>query len=316
MSVLAAKAKKAMIIIAPAGCGKSTVTNALAFLYTGKTKIYDSLTRGGLRYTGKELHNFNGLVVIDDLGKVDTQYSRIATITTFAELCYSHFIRKLTMTLNIQVENFYGSALMNIQPSVFDPVVQSPEWEAVIRDKTIRYYHLFRPLQPNLNPINVKLEKGYAVEDVKHVWSKGKLAQILRRVASMQWSRTRVLEHLNDLLKAAAALDYRKEVDVADYRLLYYLMKPMTLERHLIYKSGFEVGQVFNSNAFCVLVELASYRELTEEQIAEDYHVSPSTVDRLLATVPEFCFTKTNSPHLVLPTKYGKEVLWLAGAYE
>ncbi|GAH53668.1 unnamed protein product, partial [marine sediment metagenome] len=56
---------------------------------------------------------FGGLVVIDDLGKVDTNYSRIHTVTSFAELCYSHFISKHTMTVTVEIGEFHGSAILN-----------------------------------------------------------------------------------------------------------------------------------------------------------------------------------------------------------
>jgi len=316
MALVATKAKKCMITIAPAGCGKSTVTNALRNLDWIETRIYDSVTRGALRFIAKELSGFNGLVVIDDMGKIDTQYSRMATTTTFAELCYSHFIRKLTMTLNINVEDFYGSAILNIQPSVFSGLIEGAEWEAVIRDKTLRYYHLHRPIKSCEEPIRVKPEKGIPINQVSFPNRRSKMYRLLEAIGRIQWSRARVHEHLTDLLRACAALDRRTRIGVQDYHLLYYLMKPMVAERFLVDKSGFELGRWFNSNAFCILVELASYPELTPRHIADDYHVAPSTVNRLLSTVTEYCFLKSNSPEAVIPTKFGMKVLEVIGAYE
>jgi len=315
-TLLCAKARKCVLNISPAGCGKSAASEAVAHIYTPQVRTYDSVTRGALRFIDNELSNYWGLVIIDDLGKVDTTYSRMATITTFAELCYSHFVRKLTMTLNIAVNDFHGAAILNIQPVLMVGIMQSDEWEAVIRDKTVRYYHLFRPLKPKRNPPRVQFDLGLPMEDVKTPKGRGALWYKMVRIGLVQWSYARVLEHCTDLLRAAAAIDGRRRVNASDYYTCIKLMKPMMLERFLMEKYAFEAGRVFQHNAFCILTELATHSDLTLDTVCVDYKVSPSTAERLIGTVSDWAFVLTNSPKRVMPTEYAKKVLRLVGVYD
>jgi hypothetical protein len=115
-----------------------------------------------------------------------------------------------------------------------------------------------------------------------------KLHNKLENIASIQWSDARVLEHLDDLLKASAALDHRTEVDNNDYVLLNKLMKPMTVEKYCRSKYGFETGRAFNTNLMAVLVEFASWPNINIARIARDYKVSESTVYRLLSEIKDW----------------------------
>ena len=90
----------------------------------------------------------------------------------------------------------------------------------------------------------------------------------------------------------------------------------MQLERYIIMTYGFETGRTFQNNLYCVLVELASHGQPTIPTICEDYKVSPSTVERLIATMKEWCWIKTNSPKRVLPTEDAQVILDLIGAHQ
>jgi hypothetical protein len=281
------KAKKCLLVISPAGCGKSAVSDAVASHYPDAIKI-DSVTRSGLRDFKDVFTHYQGLVAIDDLGKVDTNYSRIATVTSFAELCYSHFISKHTMTVTVEIAEFFGSAILNVQPPVLASLVEADEWEVVTQDKTIRYYHLYRPTKPNSTKPVFNLDWGIDMPLVHKPDHRYKLHNKLENIASIQWSDARVLEHLDDLLKASAALDHRTEVDNNDYVLLNKLMKPMTVEKYCRSKYGFETGRAFNTNLMAVLVEFASWPNINIARIARDYKVSESTVYRLLSEIKDW----------------------------
>lgn len=76
MNVLAAKAKKTMLNVAPSGCGKSAATDCIANLLTGRRKKYTSLTLAGLIRLKDELSQCADHVIIDDLGAEKSLWSR------------------------------------------------------------------------------------------------------------------------------------------------------------------------------------------------------------------------------------------------
>ncbi|GAH76382.1 unnamed protein product, partial [marine sediment metagenome] len=74
-ATICTKARLCLLIISPAGCGKSAVSDAIGQAHPNTVRL-DSVTRSGLRDFKDQFTHFQGLVVIDDLGKVDTNYSR------------------------------------------------------------------------------------------------------------------------------------------------------------------------------------------------------------------------------------------------
>lgn len=311
-SIIATKARKCLLIVSPAGCGKSTISKTIAKSYPDSITL-DSVTRSGLADFADAFTHFRGLVVVDDLGKVDTAYSRTATVTSFAELCYSHFISKHTFTVTVEINEFHGSTIINVQPLVLGMLFESDEWEVVTQDKTIRYYHLHRPAKPFEDLPKITVDWGIDMDLVRRASTKYKLYPKLAEIASIQWSDARVLEHLNSLLKATAALDRRQDVKYEDYVLLSRLMKPMVVEQYVTNKTGFETGRYFDNNLLAVLVEFASWRDISIARIARDYKVSPSTVYRLLSNIKEwFVPSEPMSKHIV-PKPELRDILRKAG---
>lgn len=238
---------------------------------------------------------------------------RKATVTVLANLVYTHYVRKVTQTGEINITGFQGSVSMNIQPVLLNSLVQSDDWIAVVRDKVIRYYHLFRPLKPKQYIPEVSIEWGEPTQKVKLSKYRGKLWFQLVSIGLTQWSYARCQEHLPDLLRASASLDGRMKVNVTDYHLLIKLLQPIQLERYIVTTYGFEAGRVFDNNLYCILVELASFKNPTIEQLCVDYKVSPRTAERLIGTVQDWCWIKANSPRRVLPTDEAEHILDIAG---
>lgn len=311
-AALAIKAKKCLLVIAPAGCGKSAVSDAIGSHFRDTIKI-DSVTRSGLRDFKDVFTHYQGLVVIDDLGKVDTSYSRVATVTSFAELCYSHFISKHTMTVTVEIAEFFGSAILNVQPPVLAALVEADEWEVVTQDKTIRYYHLYRPVTPNSNKPEFSIDWGIDISLVARPRHDYKLYPKLEEMVSVQWSDARILEHLDDLLKASAAFDRRQTVTNEDLVLLFRLAKPMTVEKYVKSKYGFEVGRHLDTNLLAVLVEFASWRYINIARICRDYKVSESTVYRLLSEIKEWFTPSEKMSKRLIPKPELRKVLKEAG---
>lgn len=313
MNMVAAKAKRCILNVAPAGTGKSTATETVAFLLKERCVRYTSLTLSGMAKIRDELQDYNGHIVIDDLGAEKSEWSRTSTVSSIAHLVMQHSIRKITQTTTVEITGFSGSAALNIQPVMMQSIVRDDDWIAVVRDKVIRYYHLFRPIKPKRSIPSADFDWGVPIDRVGEPRYKGKLWYQLISIGLTQWSYGRCLTHIPEMLRACAALDGRYEVDVSDYRILIKLMKPMQLERYIIESYGFEEGRTFNNNVYCILVELATWRYPSIETIAEDYKLHPRTIERLVQTAPEWCFLKPNSPKQLFPTEQTLDIFKTIG---
>jgi hypothetical protein len=296
------------MVIAPAGTGKSAAAGAIFDAFPQDKYVFDSVTRNALRYIANDISNFNGLVVIDDLGKIDTDYSRMATVTTFAELCYSHFVKKMTMSLNIEVKDFYGSTIMNVQPVIFDNIVRGAEWEAVVRDKTIRYYHLIRPVKPQIVYPRLDVDWGIEMARVNVPNRLPSDKHPIMKIAKIMWGRARMGEHVTSILRAAASLRRDTKVKPVDAEVAARIMKPCAAERYLIGKTGFESGRYFLLNTACLLTEFTTWGIPTVDQVMEDYKVSRSTVYRIIKDMKDYCYV--DKKH-IYPTDLTKQILGL-----
>ena len=275
MAMLAVKASKLLLFVAPHGCGKSRITS---FIATQAPEVFlrDAISVAGLGNLQGELTGFTGALIIDDLSKGGTTYAQIKTVTTLAELVYSHYCARDMADSHYSITDFYGSAIANIQPILLRDVIKSPEWEASMMDKSIRYYHLYRPLNPNPFPPEIQLDFGidYKLTDIPKL--KGKLANSLFYIAESQWGLARMKEHLSDLLRASAALDKRRKVNISDYNLLLKILKPLKLERLVSDKTDLEGERYLNNNQLALLTEFATYGQFTLKQLAKDYQMSQS----------------------------------------
>jgi len=312
-NILAAKAKKCILNISPAGCGKSTATECVHKALGDISRKYSSMTLAGLRHLARELSGCTQHLLIDDLGAEKSYWARTSTITVLASLVHTGYVYKITQQYAIEITGFKGSAAINIQPVLMNALVADEDWVAVVRDKTLRYYHLHRPRTPKEYPPAVSVEWGPSTEAVQLKLRKGKLFYQVLAYGLTQWSYARCLEHIPAYLKAAAALDGRTIVDTTDYRVLIKLFKPMALERYILKSFGMESGRLFQGDVFCLLTELATDPAVPIETVCEDYKVSPKTIERVVQDNAEWFWIKENSPKLLMPTDYTKKILNLIG---
>jgi hypothetical protein len=313
INILAAKARKCILNISPAGCGKSTATDCVHKALGPISRKYSSMTLAGLRHLTRTLSHTQQHLLIDDLGAEKSYWARTSTITVLATLVHTGYVYKVTQQYVIEISGFQGSAAINIQPVLMRSLVAEEDWVAVVRDKTLRYYHLHRPRIPKEQPPNVKIDWGPALSDVQFKLKRGKLWYTLLAYGLIQWSYARCLEHIPAYLKAAAALDGRENVTLADYRCLIELFKPMALERYILKSVGMESGRLFLDDVFCLLTELATDPAVPIETVCDDFKVSPKTVERVVQDNPEWFWIKNNSPKLLMPTDYTKAVLRTIG---
>lgn len=296
--------------------GKSAATSKIKQLRKNEADFYTSLTLAGLERRKVQFSNYYGHIIIDDLGSEKSLWSRTATVAVLANLVHTHYVQKITQGQDIGISDFYGSAALNIQPILMNSIVRTNEWIAVTRDKTLRYYHLFRPIKPIKQLPEATIDWGESYMTVALGKAKGVLWNRLVALALSQWSHARCIEHLPALLKGAAALDGRTKVDKSDYKLLLKLLKPMTLERDIIDTYGFEEGRNFLNNTYCILTEIASYGEPTILNFCIDYKCSPSTVERLILAAKDWCWIKGEGNRRVVPHESTREILKTIGVYD
>jgi hypothetical protein len=301
--MLSIKARKILLIVAPRGCGKSRATTFVSKAYP-ECLLQDRLSIAGLAALRSVLDGFRGVITIDDIAKTQTPYARISTITTLTELISSHYVHSHLKGINFDINNFYGSALVNVQPVLLKEVVHSDEWEASIQDKGVRYYHLWRPRKPNPDPPQLKLEWGIPIEEVKTPSFKYPYAKPLLRIGEAQWGFSRLQEHLSDYLKAAAALDGRKVVNKSDYLFLSSALNPLKIETVVTDKAAFESGRYFHSNRLAILTEFVTYGHVTLEQIARDYKLSESQARRIMAKYSKDWIEVSKSPTTYAPSAH------------
>lgn len=298
------KARKMVLIVSPSGCGKSTAMSIVG-QQTANAIMPDRLSIAGLCTMADKLTSFRSVVVVDDIATTQTDYARKTTITTLCALVYTHRIESIMSGIEYKIEDFYGSALLGIQPVLLRNLMLLEEWDASIQDKVLRYYHLKRPLSPTLGLPDIKLPKGLDIDSVSDFepdtsnknWSK------LVTLGDSQFSRARTKEHMKDMLKAIASLEQRKEVIASDYELLAHLLKPMAVENIVVVKEQLEGERCLDNNLLALLAEYYTYGdEIALGQIALDYKLSLSQCYRIMSTQNGHWKQISKSPTLYKPS--------------
>jgi hypothetical protein len=274
------KCKKLLLVVSPHGCGKS---RASAFIgeSTPQAKILDRLSAAGLANV-EDFNHFRSVVVVDDIAKTQTTYARINTMTTLAELVYSHYIHSRMAHMSFDIEDFFGSAIVNIQPVLLKSLVTSAEWEASMEDKAVRYYHLHRPSDPRNKMPDVRIDWGGEYGKVAETDTTTEQFRQFMFENKGQWTLSRTKEHLSSFLQAAAALDGREAVNDEDYRVVNRLLKPLKYETLVMDKQNFESERHLDSNRLAILTEMVTYGHFTLSQISNDYHISEVHAYRLM----------------------------------
>lgn len=292
ISQIVIKARKFMLIVSPSGCGKSRVME-----YLGKNTQDSwspmSLSISSLGNKVERLTGFRSAIFVDDIATIQTTYSRTTTITTLSGLCYTHRVEPSMTGFDFCIEDFYGSAIIGIQPVILKDLMLAPEWDASIQDKALRYYHLYRPTHPKISLPEFEIKHGIQFEKVldfepdtsNEKWQK------LVDLGLSQWSIARTKEHMIDFLKGIAALENRREVILSDYDLLFHLLKPMALENIAVVKEQLEGERYLDNNLLALLTEYYTYKgQFSLAQVAIDFkmphrsEMSLSQVYRIIAS--------------------------------
>lgn len=302
-----------MISIAVPGVGKTTALDwAAGQNPQGELKL-DSITRSGLQDMSEELSDYRGVLSVGDLGAVDTQYSVKEACKVIALLTYEHRLSKKNVSIDINIADFYGSALSTVQPASVGKLIKGADWDSVLQDKIIRYYHLVRPTNVRNDPIDLDINWG---PDFMDVAISDKLERACKRYVDgtiQQWSDSRAVQHWTDLYCAAAAFAGRKAVTPQDVSCTHAIMKPLTLEPYLILRESLSSDRSFLSDDMCILTELASYGVLNHVRTIKNYKVSTRTLQRTIDRSATWIVPGPKGRGEHLPSDQAVQVLEAAG---
>ena len=278
--MLTQKAAKAMLVVAVPGTGKTTCIDWAALQNPHGMIRFDSITRSGMAGMDKELSDYKGVLSVADLGAVDTLYSIKEASKVIALLCYEHRLNKRNVSIEIDITGFHGSALATIQPSSVQKLISGADWDSVLQDKLIRYYHLLRPLKIKNAPIEVEAKWGIELDEVR---IRAELVNQCRAMVDssvQQWSDARAVQHWCDFYRAAAALANRQTVAKADVQAAHEVLRPLNLEPYLVLRQSLSSDRTFLADDACMLTELATYSRLDHVRTVKNYRVSNRTLQR------------------------------------
>lgn len=304
VNAVAVKARKFVLNVSPSGCGKST---AMEYMAQNMPDSWcpTSLSISSLVNKADKLTSFRSMIGIDDIATIQTDYGRKTTITTLSALCYTHRVEPSMVGFDFAIEDFHGSAIVGIQPTILKDLILHPEWDASIKDKALRYYHLQRPINPIIGLPKVKLNKGIDFESVNFEPDvNDKNWQRLYEIGTYQWSRARAKEHMIDLLKAVAALNNRKTVDKSDFRVLIKLLKPMAIEVIAVNKDELEGDRILDKNLILLLTEYYSYGgEFSLAHVSQDFSTKLAQTYKIMQHQNGNWRQVSKSPTIYRPSK-------------
>jgi len=315
--VLSDIANRCVLVVGCSGTGKSRVTDLLyGRVKRSKLKI-DAITVSGLKRFNKILSYNDMTIVVDDLSKGQTEWSQMATVSVFSSLCYTGSIVKITGNLEIMIQGFRGSAIINLQPLLLRKIARLPEFETDIRDKTIRYYHLRFPVEENINPLPFpnNLEWGYLDDFNLPIKENNKrLYNMAFENFRYEFSKARAREHLNAYLNASAKLNNRAEITRADLWLIYQLSKNFRLEHNVLVKKDLEGARQLDRNVLPILSAIATYRAPRVKDLCFRFGIKKTRLYEILTDVTDYALLVKNKG-VVIPTDTTREILKESGEW-
>jgi hypothetical protein len=306
-------ANRCVLVVGCAGTGKSRASD-LVFEKCDRSKLkIDSVTVSGLRKIQNALSwNFMSIVV-DDLSKGQTEYSQIATVSVFSTLCYTGQIVKLTGQLELSIQGFRGCALINLQPLLLRKIARLPEFETDIRDKAVRFYHLYFPVNENIEKPKTSVSYRYLKElnlDIKESDFEDDVFENFRYM----FSKARAREHMNAYLNASAILNRRSVVTDADFELIYELSKIFRLEQYILVKRGLEGIRELDENILPLLSAIATFKAPSVKELSFRFGIKKTRLYEIIQDLTDYCILVKNSGKII-PTDYTREILRECGVW-
>ena len=310
--ILVDASNSSALIISSSGTGKSVVMKMVSDNVHRDKMILDSVTVAGLKHLAKRLSGSHYSMFVDDISKGGTEYSQVQTVTALGELVYSGFAAKYNSALNLSIENFKGSAIMNAQPLMLKRILRADEFETDIRDKVFRYYHLHQPVKimiaPPKDPINytydyknVNLPSGLYTSKL---WNEG------IRVFQMEFKKARSEEHLTALIKTSALINGRTSVEQADIWLVNNVCKCFYMETELFNKKDLEGERLLDVNIIPLISYIVTFGEVAMDKIVVESQVKIRRLYEILEMNRQWVrIIKSKGKQVMIPTPACKQLL-------
>ena len=310
--VLADASNSSALIISSSGTGKSAVMKMISDNVHRDKMVLDSITVAGLKHIAKKLAHSNYSIFVDDISKGGTEYSQVATVTSLGELVYSGFTTKYNASLNLNIEGFRGSAMMNAQPLMLKRILRADEFETDIRDKVFRFYHLHQPkkvvLEPPKDPINYHYD--YYTVNMPSGLYMSKIWRETVKLFQIEFKKARAEEHLTAIIKASALINDRTSVEQADIYLVNALCGCFYIETELFNKKDLEGERLLDVNIIPLLSFIVTWGEVTLEQIMIETQVKRSRLYEILQMNRQWVrLIKEKNQQLMIPTPACKQLL-------
>lgn len=291
MSGLCDIGNRTLLVIGISGTGKSTVAYWIRSRIKRNVIMEHGITTNGLKQYIEQLDNNSTSIIVEDLSRSGSGYMQINTIAVLAGLVYTGEISKHNATLALKITNMRGSALIYGQPLIMKKLVQVPEFESDISDKTLRYYHLVKPSvpRPEADPQHPTIAE-----------SKGKWESIDRKrvdfdaaSAKKYWDKiidnltcevslARAIEHAQALIKASALMNGRTKTIEADAYLVWALTCNARIEEAIYSKQSLEGVRYLDEDLLPLLTVLASIKSPNVKDISKAFRLKQSQTYEIL----------------------------------
>jgi hypothetical protein len=304
------------LIVSSSGTGKSAVMKMIGENIHRDRMMLDSVTVSGLKHLAKQLQSGNYSILVDDISKGGTEYSQVATVTALGELVYSGFAAKYNAVLNLNIEGFRGSAIMNAQPLMLKRILRADEFETDIRDKVFRFYHTRQPVKVVLTPPKDPINYNYEFQKI-NVPSGMYASKIWReaiKLFQVEFHKARAEEHLTALIRASALINGRTSVEQADIWLANAICGCFHIETELFTKKDLEGERLLDVNIIPLLSYLVTWGEVPLEQIMMESQVRRSRLYEILQMNKTWVRIvksglKNSKQQLVIPSPACKQLL-------
>jgi len=271
--------KTTCIVIGNTGSGKSEMLNFLKLNFD-KVLTLNTISQASLKQIATELNNFDGILFVDDIGAINTEYMRITTMATLTYLAYQHYLRRLDYQTNLEIKNFNASLIINLQPAVFDEIVSNTSFEANIMDKSYRYYNMRipdnKPFQhPHIKELQHIKDK---FENMKVDIDKQRVEALANNFMTFN-SVVRRYKIVNNFVKLTAILNGHKTATSEDYNFVSKMLLNNIIESELLERKGFTSTFKFNVFLFNVMLMSKYYGNIFHYSKLKTYlNVSTKTI--------------------------------------
>ncbi|MGC8608154.1 MAG: hypothetical protein ACP5L5_11415 [Vulcanisaeta sp.] len=173
-------------------------------------------------------------------------------------------------------------------------IISASEFDTDIRDKVIRYYHLYAPQKVNLDSIKVDVDVGYDYDRV------GLPADVINSKDCMkayknfliEFSEARAQYHFFRMLQVSAMIDERKLVSELDCRLLKQLTDNFYVEKILFDKRNLEGARRLNVNIIPVITMMSAKGYTTVDELEQRFGVSERRIYEILNELQGYVYVK------------------------